>query len=81
MHVEKEHPEKQRSQSNIGFIFTKTGMEGMCDKKSPDSETLSWLWVVCAAWPNPGSGPGLSSAALVAFQREQFLQVEQESCW
>lgn len=40
VHVGKEHPEKQRSQSNTGFIFTKTSMEGMCDRKAPDPETL-----------------------------------------
>lgn len=81
VHVEKEHPQKLRSQSNIGFIFTKTGMEGMCDKKNLQIQRLSRGsgWFVLLG-PNPGSGPGLSSAALVAFQREQFLQAEQESC-
>lgn len=75
VHVEKEHPEEQRSQSNMGFIFTKKGVEGRCDRKSPDSETLMALGGLGAAWPKPW----FSSAASVPFRREQFLQGEQDT--
>lgn len=40
LRVEKEHKGKHILQSNVVFIFTKTSLEGMHDKKFPGSKTL-----------------------------------------
>lgn len=51
----------------------------MAEKISKLRDSRGFGWFVLLG-PNLGSGPGLGSAASVPFQREQFLQAEQESC-